>query len=341
MHKQRPVLEWTIAENDAEWERRCLLIGAESEPVATPHPRPQRYFWRGAALLLLFVAVGGWQRSTTQDRMPLDTVVVTERALGKLRADAQVGAVMTANRPNDPNATGWWPQEARAYISLSTALQTTKLIGHGDRAISVVELGGGRGLAHIVTTAATGAPAYRQTRFYRRSPAGWVQTEPVADLWGAERSLETTFFVFHFQQNDTPAVTAVAPQLDALYTSLRRNFGLPISLMNLPIALGGEKLHIDVRITHPTGAPNQVDALARIRVSSPALYVAPVDLTDAELLAQAIALPLLDQVLAQASEHHAIGASWRSMLPGLHLWQLWALDLPLAAWREEVVMPCH
>src|SRR5262249_28271722 len=69
----------------------------------------------------------------------------------------------------------------------------------------------------------------------------------------------------------------------------------------------------------------------------PAVYLAPVELTDAELLVQSIALPLLDQVLAQTRERYRIDSAWRPLLDGLRLWQAWDLDLPLAAWREEVV----
>jgi hypothetical protein len=49
---------------------------------------------------------------------------------------------------------------------------------------------------------------------------------PSTALWGPERSLETPSFVFHFRQHDAPAVIAVAPQLDALYMTLRHNLGL-------------------------------------------------------------------------------------------------------------------
>jgi hypothetical protein len=63
--------------------------------------------------------------------------------------------------------------------------------------------------------------------------------------------------------------------------------------------------------------------------------LAPVELTDANVLAQSIALPLIEQVLAQASEHHAIGAAGQPLLGGLHLWQVWDLDLPVATYGRE------
>ena len=47
--------------------------------------------------------------------------------------------------------------------------------------------------------------------------------------------------------------------------------------------------------------------------------------------------PLLAQVLTQANERYQIRAAWQPLLNGLHLWQVWDLDLPLAAWREDIV----
>jgi hypothetical protein len=72
-------------------------------------------------------------------------------------------------------------------------------------------------------------------------------------------------------------------------------------------------------------------------VPSPALYSAPVEVSDADLLAQSIALPLLHVVLAQARERHGIETAWQPLLYGLYLWHVWAMDLPLATWRTEVV----
>lgn len=72
-------------------------------------------------------------------------------------------------------------------------------------------------------------------------------------------------------------------------------------------------------------------------VASPALYQAPMTLTDTELLLQSLALPLLNTVMTQAREHHRLPSSWPSLLAGLRLWQLWDLDLPLSKWRQPIV----
>jgi hypothetical protein len=176
-----------------------------------------------------------------------------------------------------------------------------------------------------------GKPAYRQTRFYQRTAAGWQRTAPVAALWGAKRSLETTYFVFHLRQQDAPVVIAAAPQLDTLYTTLAHNLGLP----RRPTT---KKLVIDVSVTQPPGHTLPWFGVPeRIRVPSPAVYRAPVELTDSELLAQSITLPLLEHVLAQRREQHQTGLAWQPMLSGLRLWQVWDLDLPLSVWREDVV----
>ncbi|HMN31087.1 MAG TPA: hypothetical protein PKE45_23235 [Caldilineaceae bacterium] len=123
------------------------------------------------------------------------------------------------------------------------------------------------------------------------------------------------------------AIIAVVPQVNNLYVTLRRYLGLPLKAWE-------EKLVIDVSVTH---AASQLRGSDRLMVASPAVYLAPVELTDADLLAQSIVLPLLDDVLAQASKRHAIGPSWWPLLAGLRLWQLWDLDLPLVTWREDVV----
>jgi hypothetical protein len=194
-----------------------------------------------------------------------------------------------------------------------------------------VDVQGDQNVTRVVLYTDDGTPAYRQTRFYRRTASGWQPTAPDAALWGPERSLATPYFVYHFRQNDATAVNAVAPQMDALYATMRRNVGLPIASIQ-------EKLVVAVSITRPPGyASPWFGAPERLRVPSPAVYWAPVELTDTELLAQSIVLPLLEHVVAQASERYVIGEDWQPLLDGMRLWQLWDLDLPLSVWREDVV----
>jgi hypothetical protein len=263
MDRQKPDIEWHTAEDDADWERLCVLLLSSMAPVANRRLHLARYAWSVAALFLLLASAGGWWWHATQVAMHQATAERTTTA----QQERQVVA------PNDD-----------------------------------------------------------------RSATDWVQTAPDADLWGPECSLQTPYFIFHFRQNDAAAVIAVAPQIDALYTEMQRNLGLPASPAGLPSPFAGEKLVIEVSVTsRPGRAAFGQRTYERFVVPSPAVYWAPVEVTDAELLAQSIALPLFDHLLAQASQQHQVAPSWQAMLNGLYLWQVWDVDLPLATWRDEVV----
>ncbi|MEZ4663876.1 MAG: hypothetical protein R2911_40605 [Caldilineaceae bacterium] len=206
----------------------------------------------------------------------------------------------------------------------------------------------------------SGAPVYRQTRFYLRTSLvngrpSWVRTQPDASLWGAEQSLATPYFLYHFRQRDAAVVRAVAPTMDALYTTLWRNLGLPLSpiprrlLINVSIEQppGQATLAFEIRRPAATSAPTlnlmpgdpptEPAEMPSVTVPSPALYLAPVALSDADLLAQSIALPLITHGLAQARQLYRIDAAWQPLMDGLYLWQVWDGDLPLSAWREAIV----
>ena len=91
----------------------------------------------------------------------------------------------------------------------------------------------------------------------------------------------------------------VLVEMDALYTTLRRKLWSTLDH-------SGRKAVIDVRMTQPPGQAAWLPAADHFRVSSPTLYRAPVELTDRDLLAQSMALPLLTSTLAQASEQYQI-----------------------------------
>jgi hypothetical protein len=185
--------------------------------------------------------------------------------------------------------------------------------------------------------------------------------------WGPLRSLETHSFVFHFRQNDAQSVIMVASQVESIYVVMRRNYGLPVTS-------AAKKGVIEVSMTQPPGSAAWFELIrwgsrvaqadssdarhpkstahqagpqnlheagfytpGRFSVPSPKLYPAPASLTDAELLAQSIALELLARLRLEASAQHKMDLRWQPLLNGLFLWQLWDVPLPLAGWREEIV----
>ena len=188
---------------------------------------------------------------------------------------------------------------------------------------------------HLLTLegnqAIVNTPASGQTRLYQRTATGWQQTMPMAEAWGAPQQWETPSFRWHYHAQDAAVVATVAPQMERLYATLRHNFALPA----MPLA---EKLTIEVSLASPAdqqASPRVTDG--RLLVPAPALYRSAANLSDAEVLAQSIALPLINGVITEAQERHQLASTWQPLLQGLRLWQLWDLDLPLATWREPVV----
>ncbi|MEZ4681476.1 MAG: hypothetical protein R2932_45415 [Caldilineaceae bacterium] len=132
-------------------------------------------------------------------------------------------------------------------------------------------------------------------------------------------------------RKQTPTIEWTVTESDALYLTLAHNLGL--SLIPMP-----EKLYTAVSmIQRPGLTPIHYHPVQSISVPSPALYRAPGTLTDTEVLAQSLMLPLFDDLLARAKVQYAIRPIWQPLLSGLRLWQLWDLDLPLSIWRTAMV----
>jgi hypothetical protein len=304
MRKSIPVVEWYIAESDADWERQRMLLLPEIIPAA--HPRLYLKHAVCGVMALLFLLVG-WQWYTTADK--------------KTTTPSSIGVTSSfAESSGQPSRSDQGLQHGQAVKNVESPV-------HVFEAAQPFEMHGELAVARVVMHMAHGGPAYRQTRFFRRIDGAWRRTELTAALWGPERTLATPSFVFRFRQHDAATVIAVAPQIEVLYTTLRRSFGLPIS----PTP---EKQAIEVSVTQRPGLTRHAPALI---VPSPVVYLAPVGFSDADLLAQSIALPLLDQVIDQASEQYAFGATWQPMARALRLWQVWELNLPLAVWQNEMV----
>lgn len=335
MSKQAPTLEWVVMENDADWARACAPSSADSPPGAKWASQERlsspQVLWGASVMLLLLVSAGGWWWRTTQAGLQQREVEASARAAWEIAAVAQGDNRLAIRRKDGQGDIDWWYQLAQEYGGLLAATQTADPAEPLDAALRNIKFQGGQAVADVVLYGRDGALAYRQTRFYQRTSTGWQVVAPDVNLWGPVGSLETPSFVFHFRQNDAAVVIAVAPRIEELYTTLRRDVGLPVTP-------APEKRIIEVSVTETPGhVMPWFWEPGRFLVPSPAVYRAPVELTDAELLAQSLALPLIAHVLAQASEQQAIRPAWQPLLNGLYLWQVWALDLPLAVWREVVV----
>lgn len=314
MSEQKPTFEWQTIECDADWEQVRAAYPTHPTPPQA-HSVTKQKLWSAVAIFLMLIGVSQWWWHMMQQ----ESTAATEQELR---------ALIQHNISQSPSVPGYLtsPEDG-----LRVAIQTGESAAQADITIDAIELHGDRALAKVRIGMGNSETAQRQTRFYQRSATDWVQITPDAELWGPARSLETPFFVYHFRQNDAQAVVAVLPQMDTLYRTIRRNVGLPVPSTTA-------KLVIEVSVTHPLGKEALwLQVSDRFIVPSPALYLAPVELTDAELLAQSIALLLLDAVIAQASEQHTVGSTWQPMVQGIGLWQVWDLNLPLAVWRTEIV----
>jgi hypothetical protein len=326
MAKKPTVLEWTIlSEDERDWGRYLHRL-PNPEP-ALPRTDWRKWQWWGVTTVLSVLLCGSafilW-------RQALEGIAQIEGELYetvKLQTRMELNAGNVAVNMLDERIPKNWQrsvQDEQAHLPLAfdegATVTAAGLVF--DKDIAAVE---------VVLNADSENATYRQTRFYRRTDEGWVRAAPDINLWGPSRRLETDYFVFEFQQRDAQAVAAVAAEVDTLYTTMLTNFGVPV-------ALAEPKLRIVVSVIQTPGTiPTRVDTDDPFIVPSPALYLAPIRVTEADLLAQAVALPLIDHVSLQAMRRYALQQEWPSLLGGLRLWQLWDLDLPLSAWQDEVV----
>jgi hypothetical protein len=198
--------------------------------------------------------------------------------------------------------------------------------------VALLAMRGEVAIVRLTLQPASGGAALRQTRLYQNGANGWQRLAPSAALWGSPRHRQSRYFDFHYYAQDEEAVAAVAAMIDTLYERMTINF-LPLEEKSTAALIP-----IEVDPTQPYGViatrNSPGDALV---VASPALYGAPVTLSESQLLAQSIILSLLNESRIQAIEHYRIAPRWQPFVAALHLWQLWQLELPLAEWRGPLV----
>lgn len=300
-------VEWHTTESDEEWEQACSMALPLSHTTARFIP------WEVILVLVVLVSAGGrWYQNRSRVRQ-------TE---SELAAAAQRDLAMAA-------PVGTLENKAAAY---QTPVEARRFELHADQAIAYVNTG-----------------TQRQTLFYRRMETGWQQTAPNPALWGPAHTLATDSFIYHYQEKDAEVVTAVAPQVEAAYAQMRAGLGLDDLPTRSKTVVNVSLLHNpgDSRLLLKLDGPAQPGDRTRmprthheIIVASPARYAAPAGVTDADLLAQSLLLPLALQVTSEAVRAYQL--EWPEpeetrIAQALVLWQVWNLDVPLAGWREEVV----
>lgn len=316
--KDSSTLEWQISDSDAEWQtlQQGTLTTLELPKEALPRPSWVMRHWHiGVALFLLFAIIGGWTWS------------IAQRGIDQIEDEIRDQVEVDLWAPST-QGDGLGPASEQGIRRLFTTIQddTTRPL---TSTVQLLAFPGETAIVQLVMQPGDGQPALRQTRFYRQTAEGWQLTKPDNELWGAPHSLESSHFIFHFRQNDAKAVIAVARQMDAVYTEIEHNFALTPN---------SQKLVIDVSVESIVGAILTLSwEDGPLVIPSPAVYLAPMELSDSTILAQSITLPLIESMAERAVEDHDIPDRWHPLLRGLRLWQLWNLDMPLAQWQQELV----
>jgi hypothetical protein len=323
MGQKKTQFEWHMGKDEASWPALPALSQREGRSRAKSIEEHQfTLTWRLAALAVFLCAlgVGGWLWHTANT--------------GLEQIEAEIDNAVNADL---------WPET------------------HTPAKVQLLDLAGDVAVVQVALSTTKDHPAYRQTRVYQRTEAGWLRAAPTAALWGVPRRLETKYFVFHYYDQDSEAVKAAAARLDALYPTLYAAFfpGTPGGKVLLPPsawvdnaffpgAPEGEELvvHVDPAQPPRKGAQRATTQDPFV-VASPAAYLAPVEISQADLLAQSLVLALLDDLSMQIIRRHILSPDPRvrrsdeqrlwQLLGSLRLHLLWATGLPLAAWREPVV----
>jgi hypothetical protein len=174
----------------------------------------------------------------------------------------------------------------------------------------------------ITRTLPTGqALTYLQTQFYAQTPHGWRRTAPAAAFWGSSQELRTPNLYFVFRSADRASVEQLAPQLEALYTALRR-------------ALGQDAVAADDRLTVEVlparVPPDEQFATGHLQLTSPLLYDSTFGYTASDLLDRQARHALVTDMMDETLRHLPIKAQWQPLVDKLRTWLHYSDALPLA-----------
>lgn len=320
-------IHWQILLDDDAWD---------SDEVATlpvtPTTLPGRdrhrgwTFWGSGLLLCLLIATVGL-RLWMQAQAGLAAVEAGLRhTLSVERRAAVEGDNLLAAALLDSEAEFGW----RVRLLEVQQRRTERML---DAEIIDFALAGDRALAQVRLTDPESGATYRESRFYRETPQGWLRSQPSEALWGEVRTLESVYFIFTYRRLDGPAVLEAAPLLDDAIVHLHTVLGQAI-----PVAPGPEEkvaVHVVLRggsytPWYSTGKP--------LGVNSPRLMRLPAEVADGQALAETVAA-----ALRRAAVNRTIAPLKRlyqptpEFLAGVRLWLAWEENLPRTDSRQELV----
>jgi len=319
---------WHVLLDETEWEKDEPVTIPGSEDPATRQPAAKRRAaWLTAGLLLalaLAVGVRFWQMAQS-GLAAVEQGVTHTMALESQAQEA--GDTFMVDALLDPQADADWrsvmEQESTLAQGREATVELLDFTLHGDRL-----------LAQVRVTQREGGVVYRESRFYRETPGGWLCSQPTAELWGSPRRLESAYFFFHFRQRDGTAVAEAARLLDEAYAHTHTALGLL-----LPVAsTAGSKVQVYVAAGGEAIGDIWYESGDDLWVVSPLLLRLPERVSEGQALAEMIAFSLrrglVNRAVSPLDQPYQPSPEF---LSGLRLWLAWDGNMPLDSYRREMV----
>jgi hypothetical protein len=196
--------------------------------------------------------------------------------------------------------------------------------------VHVRDLGEDWAVINVLLRLTSSGPIYQQTRVYHNNGRSWMRTEITPALWGQSRLLETKHFAFHYHSLDHEAVTEAAARIDAIYLTFYSTY--------FATQPDDEKVVVVVKSEWTPGLRIRQSQLSEpLVIGSPATALAPVELSAADMILQALVLELLNRLSTKAAAFYQVPDHWQTLQRGLALWLMWDQALPLTTWHQPVV----
>jgi hypothetical protein len=331
-------VDWSVVEDEQEWQKiQTSLDLAESAPAApvllSARVGELRLAALAVALFLLLAGVWLWQKQLMLATIASELQGTVAQEVGTGPTGSEPGVQLRLESPTPAAGQAALPVEQAGSSAHAVNTEQQPAVQIDD-----YHLQGDRAMAEVTVRypAADGEMlAYRETRFYRQTDAGWQHIDPDPALMGPWQTLETEHFTIRYRPVDAIAVTEAAPRLDLLYDKMGRDFGLPAiaatSSFTIEVVTHGLPDGYDIRYTGRT-----------MMVPSPTMLSVPVEMTEATVFYQSVVYPLTSLALMDAIDPHPNQwklqtARWQPFPYALRLWELWEDGGPLAAGRQEVV----